>query len=334
MKFSTPTLMAILATSAVVSAAPSPIEISHSTQLVKKSDVANALSIIEELGQLNAKRSLSEDGNEIIEISKRADSLLAELISALSNSGIIGDVWNILTTDSTLKTEVVSLVKEALTGAVAAAPSLIKAVWNSGLLQAIFEDIYNSSDLRLVLFSAAKTLFSSGLNLLKAFLAAKTGSSTTTTAASTTTTAAAKREIAIAQFDSDEFYDKRDLVSVAETVYTAIKNTGIVQSLVKKVLADPQASISFLETVIKKGWVVGKDIYNWANSSGLLKEGLTWIANNGGKYATAIAEFLGSKIVSGSATTSDVDNASTISTTATTTTSTSTATTLVKRRLY
>lgn len=336
MKLSTPTLFAILAASTVVSAAPADVVGSHadSAFLVKKSDVSDVLSIIEELGQLNQKRAFIEDENELMEMSKRADSVLAELLSALASSGIIGDVWDILTSDTTLRTEIWTLVKSAIQGLITAAPSLITAVWNSGLLQKIFTDIWNDADLKTALFDVAKAIFSSGLNLLKTFLANRTSSSTTTTAAATTTTAAAKRDFV--NPNPDLYYDKRDLLSVAESVVTAIKDTGIVQSLISKALADPSASISFLETVFSKGIVVAEEIYSWAKSSGLLSTALSWISANGATYAKDVAEFVGNLIVSGNATVADVDNASSTVSTATTSTatSTSTATTLYKRRLY
>ncbi|KAM9907834.1 hypothetical protein OXX69_006272 [Metschnikowia pulcherrima] len=342
MKLSTPTLLAILVSTAIVSAAPTAItsEQASGASLVKKADISNALSIIEELGRLNQKRDLIDGVESEFDLAKR-DNLLSELLTGLSQSGIIGDVWNIITTNDALKTEITSLVKSAIKGAITAAPSLITAIFNSGLLQTVFKDIWNSSSLRSALLSAAKAIFSSGLNLLKAFLAQKTGSTTATTATTaaaapaattTTTAAAAKREVGLP--DSDEFYEKRDLISVAETVVQAIYNSGIVQNLVKKALADPTASISFLEAVFKNGLVVGKQVYSWAESSGLLSKGIAWISANGATYAGEIAKFIGSLIVSGQASTSDVDNATTAAVTTTATTSTATATTFVKRRLY
>lgn len=353
MKLATPTLMAILVTSVVANAVPDIQPSGFETaSLVKKSDVENALSIIEELGRLNQKRELVEDETEMHELSKRADSLLSELLGALSSSGIIGDVWNALTSDTALRSEVISLVKSGLQTAITKGPALIEAVWKSGLLQSFLSKVWNDTSLRSALFSSAKVIFGSGLNLLKAFLAQKSSSTTAAaTTAAATATAAAKRELI-----AGEFYDKRDLASVAETVYKAIKSTGIVQNLVKKALSDPSASILLLTSVFKKGLVVSEDIYSWAKSSGILKSALSWIGAHGATYAKDIASFLGSKIVSGEASVSDVDGAATTVASATTTVATAAgytltaaaaasaaatagatanvATTLVKRRLY
>lgn len=360
MKLATPALMAILATSVFANTIPHMEAATSEFGLVKKADVSDALSIIEELGRLNQKRELVEDETELFELTKRADSLLAELLSALTSSGIIGNVWNALTSDTALRSELISLVKSALLAAVTKGPALIEAVWKSGLLQKFFSAFWNDSSLRSALFSSAKVIFGSGLNLLKAFLAQKTSSTTTTTAAAAAaTTAAAKRELVAAAIASGEYYDKRDLLSVAETVYAAIKNSGIVLNLVKKALSDPEASILLLTSVFKKGLVVAEDIYSWTKSSGILQSAITWIGAHGGTFAKEVASFLGSKIVSGEASVSDIDGASTTTASVTATASATTiaftaaataaaaatanaaagatvnlATTLVKRRLY
>lgn len=329
MKFSTPTLLAILATSAVVGAAPATVTEPMTAGLIKKSDISDALSIIEELGQLNQKRSFVEDENELFELSKRADSLLGQLITTLTNSGIIGDVWHFLTTDSQLRTTLLNVTKKAISAGITYGPSVIKAIYNSGYIQKFFNLIYTDSALRSTLFSVAKTIFSSGLNLLKAFLS--TRSDATTAAGSAAT---AKREDVGAMenlearemldFDSELYYDKRDALDVAQSVYTAIKNTGIVQGLVSKAMADPTATISYLTSALKTGLVVTEDIYNWSKNSGLLDSAINFLKTDGLTYGKSIASFIGNLIVNGQASVSDVDNASTASATTTATTAAAT----------
>lgn len=331
MKYSTPTLLAILASASFVSAAPTQVDNSQFTSaLVKKEDVGEALLILDEIASLNHKRSLSDDENEIFELSKRADNLLGDLISALSNSGIIGTVWDTLTKDENLKSTLSDVVKAAVKGAVSYGPAIIKAVWQSGLLQNIFSEVWNNQELRSALFNAAKAIFSSGLNLLKAFLANRNSGDNS------------KREAEalpeeVHNFNPDMYYDKRDLVSVAQTIVTAIKNTGIVQNLVKKALADPQATVSFLTSALKNGVVVVKDIYNWSKDNGLLQAGIDFISKNGPTFAKDIANFLGSKISNGEASVSDIDNAlgsSDGTQTASGNAKRAVPTTLVQRRLY
>lgn len=348
MKFSTPTLLAILATSAVVGAAPATVTEPTSNGLIKKSDISDALSIIEELGQLNQKRAFIEDENDLFELSKREDSLLAQLLTTLTNSGIIGDVWHFLTTDSELRTTLLNVTKKAFSAAITYGPSVIKAIYNSGYIQKFFNLISTDSALRSTLFSVAKTIFSSGLNLLKAFLGSRSGATTAAGSAATY-----KREDVganenmeareVLDFDPELYYDKRDALDVAQSVYTAIKNTGIVQGLVSKALADPSATISYLTSALKTGLVVTEDIYNWSKNSGLLDSALNFIRTDGATYGKSIATFIGNLIVNGKASVSDVDNASTPSATVTPSTAptpsgaaaaAATPTTLVTSRLY
>lgn len=323
--------MAVLLSSAAVYAAPTQImnEQVDTTALIKKSDVNDVLAIIEQLNQNQQKRELIEDEDLLMELSKRDSSLLSQLIVALQNSGLIKDVWNILTTDQTLRTLVVGLVKKAIQGAVTEAPALIQALWQSNLLQTIFKDVFQNSQLRPILFSIAKEIFASGLNLLKYFLASRTGGATSTPSGSSKrdADAAPVNMVDLADFNSDDYIDKRDALAVAEQIFTAIKNTGLVQGLVKKALADPQASISFLTSVFKQGWVLGEDVYNWANESGLLKAGMKWISANGATYAAEVAKFIGGLITGGKATTSDIDNAQPMSSYGTATTTTPTVAT-------
>lgn len=334
--------MAVLLSSTAVFAAPTQIvnEQVDTTALIKKSDVNDVLAIIEQLNQNQQKRDLIQDEDLLMELSKRDSSLLSQLIVALQNSGLIGDVWKILTTDQTLKNLVVGLVKSAIQGAVTQAPALIQALWQSGLLQTVFKDIFQNSQLRPILFSIAKEIFASGLNLLKYFLASRTGGSTSTASGTSKrdADAAPVNMVELSDFNSDDYIDKRDALAVAEQIFNAIKSTGLVQGLVKKALADPQASISFLTTVLKEGWVLGTDVYNWANQSGLLKSGLAWISANGATYAAEVAKFLGGLITKGTVSTSDIDNAKPMSSygAATTTTPTvaATSTAVSPKRSY
>lgn len=336
MKLSSTALVAVLLSATAVSAAPTQItaENVNTNSLVKKSDVNDVLALIEQLGQNKQKRDLIEDESELIEFDKRQDSLLAQLITALQNSGLIGDIWKILTTDTALRSLVVGLVKKAIQGAIAEGPALIQAVWQSGLLQTIFKDVFQNDQLRPVLFSIAKAIFLSGLNLLKAFLASRTGGTSSTPSGASKRDAEAVRFDEISALNSDEYIDKRDMLAVAQQVYTAIKNTGLVQGLVQKALANPQASISLLTNVLKQGWVVGEDVYNWANQSGILKKGLQWMATNGPTYAADVAKFLGNMITQGKASVSDIDNAAPISSSSTSTPTTGASPSSSNQRRY
>lgn len=367
MKLSQTTLFAILASSAFVSAAPAAVVAENS--LVTRGDANEILEILSSLKQVNEKRDLVSE-SESFELSKRADGLVTELVAALASSGVIADVWDTLTQDETLKSEILNIVKTTVKAALVQGPALLKAIWDSGLISKLFHDILNDSDLRSVLLKVAKSLFSNALNLLKAYKSGSSGSSTTATTAvavalSTDNSAAtgssssgsdvdisgipspseynsgAKRD-----FIDGEFLDKRDVASIVVTVAKQIKDSGLVSSLIQKVMADPEKSITFMTSLLKKGFVLAEDLIGWAKSSGLLNEALEYLEKNGGQYSGALASFLGEQIESGNVTASDIDNAgtssaltgTTIATTAVNTqitTAATTATTLQQvRRAY
>lgn len=189
MKFSQTTLLAVLASSAFVSAAPAIVA---EQSMVKREDVNDVLAILKEIKEHNAKREYLE-GDALIEHDKRADSALGNLISALSNSGIIGQVWNTLTTNDAIKTSLSNIVQSAIQTAVVQGPALISAIWNSGLLGDIFNDFLNDTDLRSAFLDVAKSIFGTAVNLITSWLSGSSSSSTTTAAASTSTGTAAKR---------------------------------------------------------------------------------------------------------------------------------------------
>lgn len=345
MKLSQTTLFAILASSAFVSAAPAAVVAENS--LVTRGDANEILELLSELKQVNEKRDLVSE-SESFELSKRADNLVTELVAALASSGVIADVWDTLTQDEALRSEILNIVKTTVKAALVQGPALLKAIWDSGLISKLFHDILNDSNLRSVLLKLAKSLFSSALNLLKAYKSGKSGSSATTTAAAIAVTtdnsaatgssdsgsdvdvsgipspsqynSGAKRD-----FIDGEFLDKRDVASIVTTVAKQVKDSGLVSSLIQKVMEDPEKSITFLTSLLKKGFVLAEDLIGWAKSSGLLNEALEYLEKNGGQYSGAVASFLGEQIDSGNVTASDIDNADTSDTALTGTTIATTA---------
>lgn len=334
MKFTNAALLAILASTSL--AASIPHDTVSETSMVKRSDANDIINILAELKSIKTKRELVESEEEHLELLKREDSVISDLLTGLASSGIIQDVWNTLTQDQELRGQIADLTKAAIQGLIVRGPSLIKALLDSGLIGKIFKDVINDKTLLNGLLGAAKALFNTGLNLLTNRKSGGSGSGSspapTTTAAAapaaktaaaaantdyvapTNTDSSAYQSLAAAyskREDGVEYLEKKDLSSLISFVVGEIKNSGIVQNLIKKVLADPEQSISFLTTVLKKGIVVGEDVYNWAKNNGLLEKGLQWLQTNGGKYAGAIANLVGGLIDSGKVKPSDVDNATT-----------------------
>lgn len=354
MKFSQATLLAILATATFAASAPTETPQFNTEVMVTRQDANELLDILSQLEHIHAKRELAE-GAEFAELSERADSLIGQLITALANSGIIGEVWTTLTTNSQVSSIVGGLIKSAIQGAIVQGPALILAIWNSGLIGNVWNTLISDTELQSAFFALAKSLFSSAASLLLNF-----GSGSTTTAAAaapapaaTTAAAAAapaapaayKREFSIeatkrhlSGLSESDILDKRDLSSLITTIVNAIANSGIVTTMVNYVLANPQQSISLLESALSTGVVVFEDVYNWAKSSGILQEGLTWIGQNGGAIVSELGTFLANALTSGTVTASQINNAAAPATTAVATTAAYKReyqpNTMVKRMLY
>lgn len=341
--------------------------------LMKRSEASELIALLDELKALGTqKRDAFEDDVSYEIYMEKRESAIGNFITALLNSGIIGDVFHTLTTDQALKSEIYSLIKVAIQGALVHGPSLIKAIWNAGLIQEIFNKFINDAELRSAFLGVIKSVISTAINLLTG------GSKSTPTTSAPAASGAYKREIeAFAtpapvkrEVDEvfkreildgeDEYLDKRDLVSIISYVVTTIKDSGIVQSLFKKVIENPTQTVNFLTSALKTGLVVVEDIYGWAKSSGVLDSALNFLKANGSSYISAIFSFVGKLLGSGSVTPQEISSAATTGITygtvtasstatsypndisaifsaaagTTTTTSFTTATTLVKRRVF
>ncbi|RCK64128.1 Opaque-phase-specific protein OP4 [Candida viswanathii] len=319
MKFSSATVLAILASSACVSAAPT-FSVPEQT-LVKRTDINEVLNLIEEIKALNFKRDYVE-GKDLLELERRADNAFSELISALANSGIIGLIWDKLTTDPSISEALKNIVKAALQTAVVQGSALIQAVWNSGLLGDIFDKLINDTDLRQAFLDVVKSIFGTAANLISSWISGGSSSSSTAAAsgaakrqilAAAPTAGASKREV----MDAAEYLSERDLYDIISWIVTEIKDSGIVQSLVQKVISDPQAVVSFLTSAFKTGLVVAEEVYSWAKESGLWDSALNYIKENAGTWAGTIASFIGQLLSNGSLSASDIDNAGSSSATTT-----------------
>ncbi|KAG7660660.1 uncharacterized protein J8A68_005777 [[Candida] subhashii] len=329
MKLTNATLLAIVASSAFVSAAPINVPVGNEL-MVKRSDANEVLEILNELNTLKAKREYIEGEDALLDLQRREDSAIGQLITALINSGIIGDVYSKLTTDPQISASVKAIVKAAIQTAVVQGPALIKAVWNSGMLGDIFNKFLNDTDLRTALLNVAKSLFGTAVNLLKSYASGASSSSSSSTTSSKRDVAPVVARRSTVDADLDEYLDKRDVADIVAYVAKAIYSSGLVQNFVSKIMANPQQSIDFMTTAFKTGLAVSEEVYSWAKSNGLWDASLKYISENAGTWASRIASVLGPMISGGSVSASDIDNASATTAAATKTAiATTTASTVV-----
>lgn len=312
MQFKTHTLLAILlATSAAAQQVNSQQfagDFSTNT-LVKRSDALDLLSMVQELNQLMIqKREISEDHEDFHELSTRANNAIYDFISALTRSGLLGDVFRIITTDAALQAEVTSITRNAIQGLIVQGPALLAATWNSGLLQDVFTTFLNDADLRNSFIAVIRQVISTMITKIKRILSNKISgvvdALTPEAAAAAAAAPPAKRELTPldienlhksfdVEFSSEgEFLDKRDTMSTVLSIVQAIYNSGLVQSMISSALEDPIATITFLTEALKNGIILISDLIRWAKEAGLTDGMMQLIATSESEYLNEFIAFV------------------------------------------
>lgn len=264
MKFSQATLLA-LATAAVANGSAIPAAQANAAPVAFNQD-----QLISALQNLNAvldeatthKRELTA---EEIQLATRDLGLaISGVISAFINLGILGDIWNTITTDQNLRDQIVSLAKLAIAGLFAALPNLLSAIWNSGLLQNIFSKLVNDQGLQQAL-----------LNLVKEAFLAILGYFTGGSSSSSSTPQQQQKRAEMVQ---------RDIGDIISSIFNWITNW---------VQQNPEAFQNFLTTAINFLAQIGGTLFNWLQTSGIWDSIMKWIGENSGGIVDFIVKLLG-----------------------------------------
>lgn len=314
MKFSRNTVAAIAACSTLASAAP--VGQSQNDQSLSKvaPETSEVMILLGELNQIHQKRSLVS-GDELVEINKRADNVLSQLLIALNNSGVIGDVWNTITTDAALRSLLGSIIASSIQTMIVQGPALIKAIWDSGLLSKLFTTFLNDGELRMAFLNAARALFSTALDLLTGSVSSPPPTSSGGAAAAPvsaapvepTGTAPPKNDKACKREDS--VFSKRESQEVAQFVVDRVKETGLIHDMIHKALADPHQSVALLASCLKNGVLLLEEVYHFAKECGLLDSVLRHLSDHGEAFAVPLADFMKALIMSGLVTSHEIQSA-------------------------
>ena len=264
MKFSQATLLA-LATAAVANGSAIPAAQANAAPVAFNQD-----QLISALQNLNAvldeatthKRELTA---EEIQLATRDLGLaISGVISAFINLGILGDIWNTITTDQNLRDQIVSLAKLAIAGLFAALPNLLSAIWNSGLLQNIFSKLVNDQGLQQAL-----------LNLVKEAFLAILGYFTGGSSSSSSTPQQQQKRAEMVQ---------RDIGDIISSIFNWITNW---------VQQNPEAFQNFLTTAINFLAQIGGTLFNWLQSLGIWDKLMKWVGENSGGIVDFLVKLLG-----------------------------------------
>ncbi|CAN3353892.1 hypothetical protein DICA3_E00892 [Diutina catenulata] len=277
MKLSNATLLA-LATATAVSGQAIPVAQAEAVANPHVQGVIDQLTTIEAAFAKRDFAGMSE--SELMEFAQRdLGDALSQLISAFSNSGILGDIWNTITTNDDLKNQVFGLVKSIFSSVVGALPNLISAIWNSGLLQNIFNKLVTDQGLQSAIWNLVKEGINTVLNML-------TGGSNQ------------KREVheMVDEFAGLMARDDINFGEILANIVSAVWNSGIIQSVfswvVNWIKTNPDQFWSLLQQASSYIWSLVQTLYQWAKNAGLIDAALKWLGENIGNIFKALIDFV------------------------------------------
>lgn len=308
MKFSRNTLAVFAACSAITSAAPLAQQSPTDQSLAISSASSEVMMLVNELSLIHQKRSLAVGADEIAEFDKRADSVVGQLLVALSNSGVIGDVWTAFHTDPALRSLINAILISSLQTMMVQGPALLRAIYESGLLSKLFGKFLNDAGLRSAFLSASLEIINMVFGMMGSVPtpAAPVGASPSAPVGGGVPPAASKPTIC-KRDDGAATLSASESKEIAELAVEQIKLAGLVGHLIRKAIMHPVHSVKLIASALKNSVVLLEEIYYIAKVTGLLDLVLKQLASSGQKFAGSIAEFLKHQIDIGSVDMSEIE---------------------------
>ena len=141
MKFSQSALLATLATTAVVNAAPAQVHegssevAAHGNALAKRESLESALMQLKELDEMRVKRQDMD-----LELSEREYKIVTEVLSAINDTNLAPTVLKFFVTQPTLRKIAINAITFVIRNASINLTTLVKALVDSGLLSRVLTD--------------------------------------------------------------------------------------------------------------------------------------------------------------------------------------------------
>lgn len=145
-------MLAVLATSAVVQAAPAPIRAQESTQLLKREDLERALATYEELQVLKVKRA-----DLAAELAEREYQVVTDVLTAIKNTELTPVVLRFFVTNDTLKNLTISGLELVIKSGLISLQSLLDLTVKSGLVVSVLNDTLFNCLLYVAIIDLVKT---------------------------------------------------------------------------------------------------------------------------------------------------------------------------------
>ncbi|CAN3357829.1 hypothetical protein DICA4_D00364 [Diutina catenulata] len=195
-----------------------------------------------------------------------------------------------------------------------ALPGIISSIWNSGIIQNIFNWLWNSEWFKKFLSNA----FTWVINLItKLFSGSGSSAPAPTGTAKPAPTGTGKRsetgldmhvkrqvedhvkrmENLLERLNNDESLTARDFASTLGDIFSAIWNSGVIQNVynwvVNWIKTNPDQFQSYLNSALSfVGSLVGQ-LWTWLQSSGILDSAFKWLGANIGNILQTVIKFIG-----------------------------------------
>ena len=237
MKITSASAIAILATSAAVTAAPAKTESNTGLQARDMQEISQFLS---ELDSLVAKRELTDE-----EITKRESQLVTQVFSFIKDTNAAPLVLHFFATNPKIQPTVISTIILVLKSGLLNLTALFDALDESNLLANTIQDLISDCSLYVEIFNIAKKEIGNLASQITSKLLggrSKRDLVPYPQAVDSTSSALERRDL------SD--IEKRDLNDLVVSTLESLSSSGLITSVIKSVITDP-SYIPFATNLIK-----------------------------------------------------------------------------------
>lgn len=272
MKLSHSTLLAVLASSVAVQAAPAPIVEKLQTQLAKRDDLERALAQYEELQALKVKRT--DLANELAE---REYEIVTQVLTAIKDTDLAPVVLKFFVSNDTLKNLTITGLEYVIKSGLISLQQLLDLAVQSGLVVSVVNDVLTNCTVYVSIIDLVESLVK---NVVLGLLSKREGPKRPYTLEEGMELL---RRDGLMQAGMLEGLDaeKRDVDDIIVNLLESLAESGLATQVVETVLTD----LSFL--------LFGAELIKELNSEGLINiSSLISAVTLSGLLSQLVKEFL------------------------------------------
>lgn len=269
MRLSHSTLLAVLATTAAVQAAPATIKDNDWTQITKREDLEHALAQYEALQDLKVKRA--DLANQLAE---REYQIVTDVLTAIKDTELAPLVLNYFVTNDTLKKLAITSLEYVIKSGLISLQSLLDLAVQSGLVVSVLNDVLTNCNVYVSIIDLAKSILGS---LLSGLLSKRDGPKRPYTLEEGMSMLRRDGLMQPSIFEqiSPADVEKRDVEAVVINLLESLAASGLATQVIETVLTD-SSFLSFGAELVKElnsqGLISITKLVSAISESGLLPQ--------------------------------------------------------------